>query len=75
MQFIELIPEHKIGDIVVFRDRKEGKDILVQAKINGATAKIENDTYVWSYEVEFNDLVHYLEDVHVVLNVTKNDLT
>ncbi len=74
MQFIELIPQNKIGDVVVFRHYKDGKEILVQAKIDSATAKIENDTYVWSYEVEFDNLVHYLKDVHIVLNVTKSEL-
>ncbi len=71
MQFIELIPENKIGDIVVFRHYKDGREILVQAKINGATARLENGTYTWSYEVSYDDLVHYLEDVHIILNANK----
>ena len=72
MKFIELIPKHSIGDVVVFKEQVKNEEILVQAKILKATAKLENGTYVWTYELEHDDLVHYLESVHIVMNVTKS---
>lgn len=74
MQFIDLIPKHKIGDIIVFREQKDQKELLVQGIIKTAVANVVDDKYQWVYEVEYDDLVHYLEDTHVILNITTNTL-
>ncbi len=69
MMIHELLPRYKIGDIVVYRDNTTGpKEILVQAKILGATAELEDDKWVWSYQVEpiGGELSVFLEEEHIV---------
>ena len=74
MEMLELIPSHKIGDIVVYRDdlSTEEEGTLVQAKILGATAKLEDSEWVWSYKVEPVDgeLSVFLTDIHIVFNLS-----
>ncbi len=74
----ELLPRHKIGDVILYRSEPslEDEELLVQAKILGAKARLEDDKWIWSYHVEPVDgnLAIFLEDQHIVANLDKETI-
>ena len=69
----ELLPRYKIGDVVVYGETViDSKEILMQAKILGATAELEDDKWVWSYQIESvnDDLVIFLQEEQIIANLS-----